>query len=155
MIFSFIYCRVLRGVAHEGKQSGFGLQVPYSGVAGPWKPTGGHAWTTVDFSDVTWADDSTFVTMGRDCFALERQVGSLATSILTSCAKHGLVANMKCGKTTAVLAMRGKGQKEVSRRMFPGNRKTFPVALADGRTVDLHAQPQYIHLGGVVTGRHP
>ena len=57
---------------------------------------------------------------------------------------------MKCGKTTTVLAMRGKGQKTVLREMFRHDRRTFPLTSGSGETVSTHVQAQYIHLGGIV-----
>ena len=102
------------------------------------------------FSDATWADDSSFVTMAEDCECLERQTTQLAETVFNACERHGLQPNTKPDKTVVVTAMRGRGKQHVLKQLFPNSSRTMEIELVDGRRQKLHVQAQYKHLGGIL-----
>ena len=127
------------------------MSVPFSGDVGPWKASSSVApQLRVPFSDATWADDSVFPSIAPTCNKLAKQIQGMTASVLRQCQKHALVPNLKKGKTTLVLAMRGPGKQKVLRALFPGDSRSLAVDDGGVDKAFLHVQAQYTHLGGIV-----
>ena len=70
----------------------------------------------------------------------------MAALIIEFSERHGMIPNLKPKKTAIVLALRGKGARQVRTDWFPAGKKvvTLPVL---GR--DIYVAPSYVHLGGL------
>ena len=150
LIFSFVYSRILQNIAEEAAAHDFAATVPWNGCESPWFTSEATQSKQVPLPDVTWADDSVFIAMARNAVELTPRMFALVETVLSVCAKHGLIPNLKLGKTGIVLGMRGAGKKRELNRLFPHNRKTLEVRLASGELSVVHIQAQYTHLGGVL-----
>ena len=150
LIFSFVYSRILRKIAEEAAARDFAATVPWNGCESPWSTLETAQCKQLPLPDVTWADDSAFIAMAKNAVELTPRMLALVEAVLSACARHGLIPNLKLGKTGIVLAMRGAGKKRELSRLFPDNQKTLEVRSASGELSVVHIQAQYTHLGGVL-----
>ena len=70
--------------------------------------------------DATWADDSAFATAANTADGLLRKATRLSAVVLGTCHSFGFTPNMKIGKTSVMISLRGEGSKRVRLEYFGG-----------------------------------
>ncbi|CAE7191431.1 unnamed protein product [Symbiodinium sp. CCMP2456] len=145
VIYAFIYSRVLYRVHEHLVAEELNFAVEWEEDTGVF-PTGQggsleQAW------DATWADDSAYVVEDRCPERLvrkARRVGALVLGILTS---HGMQPNVKPGKTSYMIQLRGPGSTTARKRHFPKGKAA--LAIPD-LALEIPTVSQYRHLGGII-----
>ncbi|CAE7835757.1 unnamed protein product, partial [Symbiodinium necroappetens] len=145
VIYAFIYSRVLYRVHEHLVAEELNFTVEWEADAGVF-PTG-QGGTTEQAWEATWADDSAYV-VEDECpnrlVAKARRVGALVLSVLTS---HGMQPNLRPGKTSFMVQLRGPGSTTTRRKYF--NRGKAALTIPD-LALEIPTVCQYRHLGGVI-----
>ena len=128
-------------------EQGFAASVGYSGVRELIPDTNNRAAVDVPVLDATWADNSAGMTWHENAEQLLSNATRMMTSFLDEASAHGMVPNLKSGKSALVLLLRGKGSRGVAPKTFKGNCRTIhvPSRLHDGYVI--HVEASYVHLG--------
>ena len=146
LIFSFIFKRVLESVRQYATDDGALLQLPFSGEQMPW---GVQQQEMVAFLAAAWADDAVFPTAGKDAHDMVQQMQTTAKAVMRACLAHGLEPNLKPGKTSILLCLRGRGSRKTATEFFGDGGKSLVCTNAQGE-FRIPVVPQYKHLGGVL-----
>ncbi|CAE7825551.1 unnamed protein product [Symbiodinium sp. CCMP2592] len=142
-VFAFIYSKILCSIYEAATAEDLAFTLPFDPETGPFGT--GEGSSDQPSWDATWADDSAFPTAARDGDELLRKTCRLAAVVLGTCQADGLIPNMKAGKTSLMIGLRGKGSLRVKRRYFSGG---SPVLKIDELGEEVHVVPHYKHLGG-------
>ena len=142
LIFGFIYSRALRRmrrikerVAAEGCTD----PISFDGSCSPWKELDTES---VHVDQTTWADDSAFLSRGETPTILR-----IAAIVLDATKAHALEANLKPGKTEALVALRGRGCRKPTKEWFGCKGPVLTVSTALSGDVQVRVVASYIHLG--------
>ncbi|CAE7731174.1 unnamed protein product [Symbiodinium sp. CCMP2592] len=148
-IFAYIYSKILCAIYEAATAEDLAFTLPLDPETGPFGSAGGSSeqpsW------DATWADDSAFPTAAEDSEVLLRKITRLTAVVLGTCQAHCLEPNMKAGKTSLMIGLRGKGSTRAKRRYFAGG---SPVLQIEEIGAAVHVVPQYRHLGGYLDTRN-
>ncbi|CAE7939956.1 rbcL, partial [Symbiodinium necroappetens] len=144
-IYAYIYGRVLSKIHEYAVAEDLTFQVSYDPTSGVF-PTGDGV-DSVPATDATWADDSAFPLIADNPEGLMRKTQRLCTLVISFCEGHGMAPNLKPGKTSVMISLRGKGHKKVRQAFFPQG--TQQLLLPD-LGVSIVVTDHYKHLGGFV-----
>ncbi len=146
IVFGFIFKRVLSRVVDEAASlfdwapceiaGDFDLTTPPPlGLSCP------------PFIDVVWADDLAFSAMHEDADTLIHIMTTCTTLIFKQVLRHGMLPNLKAGKTELLFSCRGRGSRKAKQRIFNviDPILSLPDAPEGYREVRLTAK--YRHLG--------
>ena len=148
LIYAFIYGRVLHKVHEYAVAENLTFELPHDAESGVFNATPGMESFSV--TDTTWADDSAFPLEALEPEALVLKTTRLCTLVISFCEGHGMAPNLKPGKTSVMIALQGKGSKQVRAKHFPaGTQRLYLPDLGVGVAVT----DQYKHLGGYVDSR--
>ena len=144
IVFGFIYSEALRCVREAVVEEGLTDPVATDGELSLWEHSQDeHAWVT----DATWADDSAFLSRGSSPEQVLRRAQLLATWVIDAVKSHALEPNMKPGKTSLLVSLRGTGRKKAARRWFGTKGAWMRLETKTAGEVDLAIVADYIHLG--------
>ena len=110
LIYAYIYGRVLSKIHEYAVAEDLTFRVshdPTAGVFPATDPTG-----FVDATDATWADDSAFPLIAEDPGSLMQKTRRLCTLVISFCEGHGMAPNLKPGKTSVMISLKGKGHNK-------------------------------------------
>ncbi|CAE7830408.1 Pol [Symbiodinium sp. CCMP2592] len=144
-VFAWIYSKILCSIYEAAAAEDLAFALPYDAATGAFG--NGREGVEEQSWDATWADDSAFPTAATTCEEVIRKATRLSDVVIGTCLAHGLVPNMKVGKTSMILYMRGKDTVKVKQRLFADGKPVLKLPET-GQTVPL--VPQYRHLGGFV-----
>ena len=144
-IFAFIYSKLLCSVYENAAAEDLAFVLPFDSTTGIYGD--GTEGTDLTSWDATWADDSAFVTTATTPDSLLRKACRLSAIVIGACHSFGLTPNMKAGKTSIMLSLRGKGSTRVRREYFQGG---APALWIEELGLSVPVVPQYGHLGGFV-----
>ena len=99
------------------------------------------------FIEVVWADDLAFSAINEDA---ERLIGIMATCtslIFTQVLQHGMIPNLKPGKTEMLLSLRGKGSRAAKQRLFNTTTPCINLEAAPDGFQQVRLTACYRHLG--------
>ena len=146
VIYAFVLHKVLRKVRADVERAGLTVEVPCSGD----KVLCSHDCDASERLDgPAWADDVTFVCAHADPELLVAQTGQLASVVLNACCAHGMSPNLKKGKTSVTICIRGRGSRKVRKATFAQPHASLAVPTSQG-VMHLHIVPTYVHLGCAV-----
>ncbi|CAE7580998.1 unnamed protein product [Symbiodinium sp. CCMP2592] len=148
VIFGFVYERILQQIAEIANGEGLMDFRRYDTASGIYGDGLGGDDTLIQ--DSTWADDSAFPLMDRSPGALMEKTLRLTSLVVSHCQGLGMRPNLRRGKTSLLLHLRGRGVQAVKRAYFPAG--ASKVLLPD-LGVYVEVVPAYTHLGGVLDHR--
>ena len=111
--------------------------------------TAGFKTLQIDGFAVTWADDLAIPVVTNTNEELIPAVLWVAQRVHAAFERRGLLLNMQRGKTTAVLAFRGKEGPRYRKEHLLTPNPGADLHLSQGRTLRLHFCSAYRHLGAV------
>ena len=111
--------------------------------------TAGFKTLQIDGFAVTWADDLAIPVVANTNEELIPAVLWVAQRVHAAFERRGLLLNMQRGKTTAVLAFRGKEGPRYRKEHLLTPNPGADLHLSQGRTLRLHFCSAYRHLGAV------
>ncbi|OLQ00962.1 hypothetical protein AK812_SmicGene16321 [Symbiodinium microadriaticum] len=145
LIYAYIYGRVLSKIHEYAVAEDLTFRVshdPTAGVFPATDPTG-----FVDATDATWADDSAFPLIAEDPGSLMQKTRRLCTLVISFCEGHGMAPNLKPGKTSVMISLKGKGHNKARQQFFPNGAKKLDLPDLG---VGIVVADCYKHLGGYV-----
>ncbi|OLP97334.1 hypothetical protein AK812_SmicGene20330, partial [Symbiodinium microadriaticum] len=145
LIYAYIYGRVLSKIHEYAVAEDLTFRVshdPTAGVFPATDPTG-----FVDATDATWADDSAFPLIAEDPDSLMQKTRRLCTLVISFCEGHGMAPNLKPGKTSVMISLKGKGHHKARQKYFPNGTKKLELPDLG---VGIVVADCYKHLGGYV-----
>ena len=146
VIYAYVLHKVLQRVRQQVSERAMQIGVPFSGEKF-W--TGSDAITDETLDGPVWADDATFVNAHPDAEQLVQSTKSLTGIVIDACAAHGMSPNLKRGKTSIMLSLRGKGSRKTLQKIFGDGAQQMDVETKEGMAT-IHIMPTYIHLGCAV-----
>ena len=144
-VFAYIYSKLLCRIYESAAAEGLAFSLFYDPGVGPYG-TGMDGSEQVSW-DGTWADDSAFPTVASNPAELLQKAVRLSEVVLGACQSFGLTPNMKVGKTSMLLRLRGPGVVAAKKAHFIDGATALHVAAMD---VAVPVVPQYRHLGGIL-----
>ena len=153
IVFGFLFSELLHKLRQRFRDEGLT-------VALPWDPR----WLAAspDFVadstssgverpiDITWMDDLALLVQGDEPHQLIDRVRRIATATVDECISATLVPNLAAGKTECVVALVGKGAKNVGSKIFRGAEPTIPLSSEIWPSARLRLVPTYKHVGGII-----
>ena len=146
IVFGFIFKRVLSRVVDEASSlfdwepceivRDFDLTIP--------PPTG---LSSPPFIDVVWADDLAFSAMHEDADTLIHIMKTCTTLIFKQVLRHGMLPNLKAGKTELLFSLRGRGSRKAKQRIFNVIDPVLRLPEAPDGYQDVRLTAKYRHLG--------
>ena len=148
LIYAFVYSRVLWKVHEFAVAEDLTFSIPYDAEQGVFAADQGMQ--SLNVTDTTWADDSAFPLEDACPIRLLRKTRRLSTLVLSFCEGHGMMPNLKPGKTSILLKLFGPGSTTARRTFFPEGAKRL---LLPDLGVGVAVMDQYKHLGGYLDCR--
>ena len=109
LVFGFAFKRIMRRVrnrlAEEFNIQEMDMVEPFDSECQP----------------VVWADDLAIAYRRKGAHALVGAMGRICTVLFQECLKHGLIPNLKKGKTGLLLLLKGEGSKAAKAELFNAN----------------------------------
>lgn len=99
------------------------------------------------FIDVVWADDLAFSAMHEDAEELINIMTTCTALIFKQVLNHGMIPNLKAGKTELLLSLRGKKSRAAKQRIFNVIEPTIYIAEAPEGFQMVRLTAKYRHLG--------
>ncbi len=146
IVFGFIFKRVLAKVVEQA-----------SGIL-DWQPvetvgdynladTPPQGLSCPPFIEVVWADDLAFSALHEDAESLIQIMTTCTTLIFKQVLSHGMIPNLKEGKTELQLSLRGKGSRAARQRLFNTTHPTLSLPEAPKDFQEVRLTASYRHLG--------
>ena len=117
VVFAFVMHRILCRVREALDAEGALFRLSHDGNASPWPEQ--EASGEAEFLSAVWADDAAFPMADNDAEATIRRARAVVGTVLTVCRHHGIEANLKPGKTSLLVKLRGRGSQRAAREAFP------------------------------------
>ena len=148
LIYAFVYSRVLWKVHEFAVAEDLTFSVPHDASRGIF--TADQEGQRLNVTDTTWADDSAFPLEDENPLRLLQKTRRLCTLVISFCEGHGMMPNLKPGKTSVLLRLFGPGSKKARRTFFPDGTKSL---LLPDLGVGIAVMDHYKHLGGYLDCR--
>ena len=148
VIFTFIFDKVMKKIKTRLTDLDVCTALPFSGVPEPWQDSDMN--NSAEFLAAIWADDAVYPVADKDPRRMLLRLKTTASVVLDTCASFGLEANLKPGKTSILLKMRGRNSRQAAREHFPVGRSELCCQRATTQTVAIPIVPLYKHLGGLL-----
>ena len=136
MLYAFVQSNFQRNVQEDLQTAGLTVTFSQNGQTAPMP---------------TWADDVSIMLP----FCTADQVAARLCLVAAAAEHHsrasGVEVNFDKGKTEALCFFRGPNSRLTRRQLLQGDHPSVPLALRNGRTVDLRLVDSYVHLGSVVS----
>ena len=146
LIYAYVLRKALQRIRQQVSEKALQVGVPFSGEKF-W--LGSDVSTDETLDGPVWADDATFVNAHPDAQQLVHGTKCLTGIVIDACAAHGMSPNLKRGKTSIVLSLRGKGSRKMQQKLFGDGAQQLSVHTQEG-TATIHIMPTYVHLGCAV-----
>ena len=145
IVFGFIFKRVLGRVVEQAASifewasvdvvDQFDLTLPPpAGLSAP------------PFIDVVWADDLAFSAMHEDAEELVNIMTTCTALIFKQVLNHGMIPNLKAGKTELLFSLRGRKSRAVRQRIFNVVDRTIHIDGAPEGYQTVRLTAKYRHL---------
>ena len=148
IVFTFIFAKVNNNIRQRLAALDLLQTVPYSGDPMLW--CDGDATEQAEFLAAIWADDAVYPIADQDPTKMVRRLQATAAVVLDACEAHGLEPNLKAGKTSIVMKLRGKGSLAAAKAFFRDKDSMLVCDRADGRQTRIPIVASYKHLGGML-----
>ena len=149
IVFGFVFKRVMTKVVAEATQL-YGWVQP--DLVGDFdltvEPPGGA--DCPPFIDVVWADDLAFSAIHEDTEQLIDILEQSTTLIFKAVLGHGMLPNLKAGKTEILFSLRGKGSRAAKQRLFDVEAPQLFLPGAPSGFQHVRLTAKYRHLGTMV-----
>ena len=113
--YGFIFHEALADIHKSLKKAKVLVEVPFDGDL---HPVAQEFCCCSELLGPTWADDSTFMCADKDPQCLMHKTEVLCKTVIDECTARGLVPNMKPGKTSILLNLRGTGSHKARMEVF-------------------------------------
>ena len=147
LIFGFIYSRVLRRIKERVAATSCTDPIGFDGQFSPWI---GPETARVHVDQTTWADDSAFLARASTPDELLRRMQRLSAIVLDATKIHALDANLRAGKTEALIALRGPGSRKAAKAWFGTRGPMLRVETQLSGAAMIRVVASYVHLGFVI-----
>ena len=147
MIYAWIFHAVLKDIEADLRAAGVLEQIPFSGEHTPFLSD---QHESVDLLGPTWADDSTFACSDADPGCLVAKTETLVAAVVDRCLERSLVPNLKVGKTSLLVNLRGRGAHKEQTRLFAGGARHLTVHTRHRGLIEVPVVQTYVHLGCAV-----
>ena len=118
LIFGFAFKRIMRRVFGRLTEE---FQFQEVDLIGPFDPTGDPPECTLpEILQVVWADDLAVAYRCKGAMQLVEAMRRISTVVFQECLRHGLVPNLKRGKTEILLMLKGEGSRSAKAQYFNG-----------------------------------
>ena len=145
VIFAFIYSKILFQIHEHLEAEGLNISLDWDEAAGIFPP--GDGGSPQQGWEATWADDSAYVVEDECPAQLLSKAQRVSELVLDTLMAHGMQPNVKAGKTSIMLQLRGPGTQRARKQYFPRGSKTLRIPSLG---LDLPVVNQYKHLGGIL-----
>ena len=146
LAFGMIFQKITKSV-HQKLQESLGLTDPirhgaFDPAVGPPR---GH--DPPYLLEVVWADDLAMAYRCADSRNIEWAMKEITEKVFTECLKHGLVPNLKKGKTEILIIPKGPGSRQVRIDLFGQSDPVVRIPSVPEEFATVRLIAQYRHLG--------
>ena len=145
VIFAFIYSKILYRIHEHLEAEELNISLDWEEDTGIFPS--GDGGTPQQGWEATWADDSAYVVEDGSPQRLLQKAQRVGDLVLEHLEAHGMQPNIKAGKTSIMLQLRGPGSNKARKMYFRQGCKTLKLPSAG---VDLPVVNQYRHLGSIL-----
>ena len=145
LIFGFAFKRIMRRVFTRLAEE---FQFQEVDLIGPFDPTGDPPDCTLpEILQVVWADDLAVAYRCKGAMRLVEAMRRISTVVFEECLRHGLVPNLKRGKTEILLMMKGEGSRAAKAQYFNGTDPKLVLEDLPEEFQNVSLVHTYRHLG--------
>ena len=152
VMFNLLMAAVLQRLRLRLRSQGLTSHIPWPPEMPPIDalPSNHGGGPLIEAADVSYVDDAAVMIQSAKAEGLAERVTRATAEIIDTFAQHGLVVNMKPGKTEAIMSWRGPGSRHAKRKVLLDGGSIIKVRLASGEECSLRIVDAYKHLGGYV-----
>ncbi|CAE7209907.1 unnamed protein product [Symbiodinium microadriaticum] len=145
VIFAFIYSKILYRIHEHLEAEELNISLDWEEEAGAFPS--GDGGTPQQGWEATWADDSAYVVEDESPRRLLQKAQRVGDLVLENLEAHGMQPNVKAGKTSIMIQLRGPGSNKARKMYFQKGCKALKLPSTG---VDLPVVNQYRHLGSIL-----
>ena len=94
-----------------------------------------------------WADDLALAYRCEEATDITSSMQEITSQVFSACLKHGLIPNLKAGKTELLVAPKGSGSRQVRIDLFNGKEPKLQIPNVPDNFREVRLISQYRHLG--------
>ena len=117
LVFGFVFKRIMRRIRGRLEESLDFNQVAIGGRFDFTKPAP-MEWEAPVMQEVIWADDLAIAYRKKGATSLVEDMGKITMVVFQECLRHGLIPNLKRGKTELLLLLHGEGSRSARAQYF-------------------------------------
>ena len=146
LVFGFIFKRILRRVRCRLEEV---LDIHQIDTGGRFDFTmpAPEDWQAPVMQEVIWADDLAIAYRKKGATSLVEDMGKITTVVLQECLRHGLIPNLKRGKTELLLLLNGEGSRSARASFFNDLEPQLHISEVPADFEWINIVHTYRHLG--------